>query len=63
MTSLTFISDQAIGPTGSALTEVLGMTFSERESSSRGGAYLLVGDVNEGERVIVQRNIDLDRGL
>jgi hypothetical protein len=60
MTSLAFVSDTGIGPTGSAVAQILGVTFSERESSYRGGDYLLAGDVNQGEHIIVQRNIDLE---
>jgi hypothetical protein len=60
VTSLTFVGDNTIGPTGSALALALGVTFSERESSYRGGAYLMAGDANQGEQIIVQRNVDLD---
>ena len=60
MTSLTFVSDKGVGPTGTALAQVLGVTFRHRESSYRGGDYLLAGEADQGEHIIVQRNIDLD---
>ena len=46
MTSLTLVSDKAIGPTGSALAQVLGVNFFEHRAALEVVATSWVGDPN-----------------
>jgi len=55
---MTFDSDGSLNDTGSAIAEALGVSFTTRESSYRGGSYLLAHGPLQGEHIIVQCNTD-----